>query len=56
MIIVCSDPGNLNPEGPLIEMDESFYVSGLIPRIKAFKTLFKVYLSESVKPINNVIL
>ena len=56
MIVVCSDPGNLNPEGPLIEMDESYYVTGLIPRIKTFKTVFKVYLFESVKPINNVLL
>ena len=43
MLIVCSDPGNIDPEKPLIEMDESAYVTGLIPRIKNLKTVFKVY-------------
>ena len=43
MLIVCSDPGNIDPEKPLIEMDESAYVTGLIPRIKTLKTVFKVY-------------
>ena len=42
MLIVCSDPGNTDPEKPLIDMDESAYVTGLIPRIKTLKTLFKV--------------
>ena len=41
MIIVCSDPGSTEPEEPLIEMDE-MYVSGVIPRIKIFKTVYKV--------------
>ena len=43
MLIVCSDPGNIDPEKPLIEMDESAYVTGLIPRITTLKTVFKVY-------------
>ena len=42
MLIVCSDPGNTDPEKPLIDMDESAYATGLIPRIKTLKTLFKV--------------
>ena len=41
MIIVCSDPGSTEPEEPLIEMDE-MYVSGVIPQIKIFKTVYKV--------------
>ena len=40
MIIVCSDPGNTNPEEPLIEMDTD--VRGIIPQIKTFKTFYKV--------------
>ena len=41
MIIVCSDPGSTEPEEPLIEMDE-INISGVIPRIKIFKTVYKV--------------
>ena len=43
MIIVCSDPGHTNPEEPLIEMNEVYYVVAKIPRIKTFKTIYKVY-------------
>ena len=38
MIIVCSDPGNTNSEEPLIETER---ITG-IPRIKSFKTIYKV--------------
>ena len=43
MIIVCSDPGSTEPEEPLIELDEINFVSGIIPRIKTFQTVYKVY-------------
>ena len=43
MIIVCSDPGNTNPEEPLIEMDNDVY--GIIPQIKTFRTIYKVHFT-----------
>ena len=42
MIVVCSDPGNTTPEDTLIELDEAAYATGLIPRIKTFKTVYRV--------------
>ena len=42
MIIVCSDPGNTEPEDPLIVLNTEADTSGLIPPVKTFRTMFKV--------------
>ena len=45
MIIVCSDPGNADPEDPLIVLNSEADTSGLIPPVKTFRTMFKVHRS-----------
>ena len=42
MIIVCSDPGNQKPEDPLIELNNEADLSGLIPPVRVFRTMYKV--------------
>ena len=44
MIIVCSDPGNQKPEEPLIELKNEADLSGLIPPVRVFRTMYKVFL------------
>ena len=43
MIIVCSDPGNQKPEEPLIELKKGADLSGLIPPVRVFRTMYKVF-------------
>ena len=51
MIIVCSDPGNADPEDPLIVLNNEADTSGLIPPVKTFRTMFKV---QSLKNQDNL--
>ena len=46
MIIVCSDPGNQKPEDPLIELNNEADLSGLIPPVRVFRTMYKVLFEK----------
>ena len=49
MIIVCSDPGNTEPENPLIALNTDGDIYGLIPPVKTFTTMWKVDKIQKVK-------
>ena len=46
MIIVCSDPPNRDPSLDLFFMDAQINISGLLPNVKTYKTIFKVNISS----------